>query len=338
MVSSSSPYASSRRPTAQAATTPQASLAALAPAADLIARVQTLLSRLRPEQRAAMRFAWDGREWRDWTYFGVGGFIKPGLRLEQMSRDQQNAAWNVMAAVLSPEGLEKARNVMLLQDILAAAGNGRGRRSSKRFSFALFGKPDVRGAWGLRLEGHHLSLSFAVVDGAVVSVTPAAFAALPNQVKSGRHRGLITLDEEERLARQIQRDLTPSLQARARVRARHLFNIVSYAGRERANTAPVGLPVSDMTTGQRDLLQRLVETYAIAPYAGALRDAQKSRLAKADMAGAHFAWYGPNVEGRSFGYRIIADQFVIELGCIDRRAQHLHPIYHDLGNTLGRPA
>ena len=57
-----------------------------------------------------------------------------------------------------------------------------------------------------------------------------------------------------------------------------------------------------------------------------------------DMAAVHFAWYGPNAAEHSFGYRVIADRFVIELGCIDQRAQHLHPVYHDLGNTLGRSA
>ena len=33
-----------------------------------------------------------------------------------------------------------------------------------------------------------------------------------------------------------------------------------------------------------------------------------------------------------------ADAFVVELGCVDGKAQHLHPVFHDLGNTLGRPA
>ena len=50
----------------------------------------------------------------------------------------------------------------------------------------------------------------------------------------------------------------------------------------------------------------------------------------------HFAWYGPNTPERAFGYRVIGDGFVIELGSVDAAAQHLHTIYHDLGNVLGR--
>ena len=33
---------------------------------------------------------------------------------------------------------------------------------------------------------------------------------------------------------------------------------------------------------------------------------------------------------------MIGDGFVIELGSVDPAAQHLHTIYHDLGNVLGR--
>jgi hypothetical protein len=51
-----------------------------------------------------------------------------------------------------------------------------------------------------------------------------------------------------------------------------------------------------------------------------------------------FAWYGPNTPEWAFGYRVIADGFVIEMVSADPVAQHLHTIYHDLGNVLGRSA
>ena len=43
------------------------------------------------------------------------------------------------------------------------------------------------------------------------------------------------------------------------------------------------------------------------------------------------AMFDPNAR-----YRVIGDGFVIELGSVDPAAQHLLPLYHDLGNTLGR--
>ena len=154
----------------------------LAPAAGLLGKVRAFLSGLEPDQRKAASFAWNGSEWRGWNYFGATGYIKPGLRLEQMRAAQKESAWDVLGAVWSPPGVAKARNVMLLQDILAAGGNGTGQRSSERFSLAVFGTPAESGAWGFRCEGHHLTQSVAVRDGRIVSVTPTSFSAIPNQI------------------------------------------------------------------------------------------------------------------------------------------------------------
>ena len=68
----------------------------------------------------------------------------------------------------------------------------------------------------------------------------------------------------------------------------------------------------------------------------ALAAAQKARVRAGDRQAVHFAWYGPNTPEKAFGYRVIGDGFVIELGSVDAAAQHLHTIYHDLDNVLGR--
>jgi len=309
---------------------------ALAPAADLLARVRAFLATLEPDKLKAASFAWDAPEWRRWSYFGADGFIKPGLRLEQMSAAQKAAAWDVLAAALSPEGVRKARNVMLLQDILAASGNGTGQRSSERFSFSLFGTPAETGTWAFRLEGHHLHQSFTVRDGRIVSVTPSSFSSLPNRVMAGPHAGLVTLKEEEGLARKLLGDLGARVQGRARVSSTPLGNILSFAGRERANAQKVGVAAADLTSAQRDLLWGLVETFAVEHVPPALATAQRARVRSGDREAVHFAWYGPNTPEKAFGYRVIADGFVIEMGSVDSEAQHLHTIYNDLGNVLGR--
>ena len=138
---------------------------------------------------------------------------------------------------------------MLLQDILAASGNGAGQRSSERFSLSVFGTPAETGAWGFRCEGHHLTQSVAVRDNRIVSVTPTSFSAIPNRVKSGPHTGLNTLKDEEGIARRLMADLTPKLQGRARIGDSTPYNILSYAGRERSNAKKVGLPAVGAVIG-----------------------------------------------------------------------------------------
>jgi hypothetical protein len=311
---------------------------ALAPAADLLAATRKFLAALEPDKKKAASFAWGGSEWRSWNYFGVGGYIKPGLRLEQMNAAEKATAWDLVASALSPAGVRKAKNVMLLQDVLAAMGNGTGQRSSERFSFSIFGQPAEAGAWGFRLEGHHLTQSIAVRDNAIVAVTPSSFSSYPNRVTAGAHAGLNTLKGEEALARRLIGDLSPALQGQARVSESALRNIVSYAGRERANAQKVGLAAAAMTSAQRDLLWQLIEIYAVEHFPTALADVQRARVRTGDREAVHFAWHGPNTPEKAFGYRVIGDGFVIEMGSVDPEAQHLHTIYNDLGNVLGTTA
>jgi hypothetical protein len=308
----------------------------LGSAADLLAATRKFLDGLDGGQRKAASFAWNGPQWRNWNYFGTGDNIKPGLRLEQMNAAQKAAAWDVLAVLLSPLGLEKTRNVMTLQDVLASQGNMPGLRSSQRFSFAVFGTPSDTGAWGFRLEGHHLHQSVSVRDNRIVSVTPSSFSVNPNRVTSGKHAGLVTLRGEESLARKLYGDLNPKLQGRARMSATPMNNILSYAGRERANTQAVGIATAELSSAQSDLIWQLVDAYAVDYLAPALADAQRARARAGDRAAVHFAWYGPNTAERAFGYRVIGQGFVIELGSVDPAAQHLHTIYHDLATVLGR--
>jgi hypothetical protein len=302
----------------------------------LLSATQRFLGTLEPAKRKSASFAWNGPEWKNWNYFGSYDNIKPGLRLEQMSEAQKSAAWDIIAALFSPEGVEKTRNVMTLQDVLASMGNSPGQRSSQRFSFAVFGSPAEKGTWGFRLEGHHLHQSISVRDNRIVSVTPSSFSVNPNRVTSGKHAGLVTLKAEESLARKLIADLDPKRQSRAKLSESAMRNILSYAGRERANAKRVGIAVSELAAAQRDLLWQLVETYSVAYLASPLADAQRARIRTGDRDAVHFAWYGPNTPETAFGYRVIGDGFVIELGSVDGAAQHLHTVYNDLGNVLGR--
>lgn len=312
--------------------------AGLASADAFTTRAQSFLKRLSPVQAKASSFPWNGKVWRDWNYFGGGGLIKPGLRLEQMSAAQQTAAWDLLASVFSPAGIKKAQNVMLLQDVLAAQGDGASIRSSKRFSFAFFGTPAAKGTWGFRLEGHHLSQSITVRDNQIVSLTPSSFSSNPNRISTGKHKGLVTLHAETQIARKLFADLDAKQRKAAKRSSRPLGNILSYSGEERDNTKKTGLALAHLKSGQQELLWQVIGAFAKDYLSPQLAAAQDKRLRIGDPAAIHFAWYGPNTQERAFGYRIIADNFVIELGSVDPAALHLHTIYHDLDNVLGREA
>lgn len=313
----------------------RASDARLATAATLRPKVTTFLAALQPDQLARATFALRSETWAKWNFMGTT-LIKPGLPLSAMNGSQRDAALDVMAAILSPAGFAKAVRVMNLQDVLVALGDGVGRRSSQHYSLAIFGAPSATDAWGLRFEGHHLTLSVTMVGDDVVSVTPSSFSCNPNDVPVGPARGTTALTEEEDLARTLFADLKGAAASRALIQERAYRNIMATAGRETLHKTPEGVPLADLSTSQADLVWRLVDVYASEPWAGDVATAQAARVRAGDRAATRFAWAGGNEAGTPFYYRITGPTFAIELGAVDAKAQHLHTIYHDLERTLGR--
>ena len=194
---------------------PALAAADLGDAAPLRGRVADFAKLLSPQESEAARFPFGGQVQQRWNFMGAGGFIKPGLRLEQMSEAQKSAAWDILSAALSPRGLEKARDVMSLQQVLIEMGSSPNARSPERYSFAIFGEPASDQTWALRLEGHHLSLTFTVANDRLTGVTPSSFSVNPNRVGGGLRSGLVTLKREDDLARRLAADLTGPAKDRA---------------------------------------------------------------------------------------------------------------------------
>lgn len=291
------------------------------------------LALLDPEATAQARFAHDDPLRQRWNFMGPSA--KPGFRLEQMDEAQREAAWALIGTALGETGPDKARNVMLLQDVLRELGDPPASRNSGRFSLVVFGEPAATGRWAWRLEGHHLSLSFSLADDRVVGVTPSSFSSNPNRVPSGPYRGLVTLDDELALARRLFADRSPAQARHALLDERPYHNVQALAGREARFDEPRGLPAAELTTAQQELLWRLVEAYAVSHLVPPLAQAQRQRIREDDREQVHFAWAGPNRDGEALYYRLHGPRFLIELASVDPRALHLHTVYHDLERHLG---
>ncbi len=296
-------------------------------------RAQAFLRSLEPEREGEARFAFDDPVRRRWNFMGPAP--KPGLRLESMTPAQKEAAFALVATVLGPEGLEKARTIMHLQDVLRAMGDGPRSRNAERFSVALFGTPSETGLWGWRLEGHHLSLSVTLEGDRVVSVTPSSFSSNPNTVPIGPTAGLTTLVEEELLARRLLRDLAPDLRARAVIRERAFGNILAVAGREDRFHEREGVALASLHPAQVDLLLRLADVYAADHLVPSLAAEQQARVREGDTAGIHLAWAGSDRPGEMCYYRLHGDTFVIEFASLRNQPLHLHTIRHDTRRNLG---
>src|SRR6202022_925006 len=124
-------------------------------------------------------------------------------------------AHDLLKAGMSQRGYMTATQIMQLENVLAAieaaqtpAGN-RFMRDPERYFFSIFGTPSTRKTWGWRVEGHHVSLHFTVVNGTLAG-SPSFFGSNPAEVRSGPKKGTRVLGPEEDAARALVESLDAS--------------------------------------------------------------------------------------------------------------------------------
>ena len=221
---------------------------------------QHFLASLTPEQRAQATFPFQDDERQNWHFIPKE---RKGLPLLDMHAAQKALAHALLAAGLSQQGYIKAVTIMSLEDVLRILENADPNdRNPEKYYFSVFGEPSDTGTWGYRVEGHHLSQNFTVVNGKVAD-TPSFFGANPAEVREGPRKGLRMLAAEEDLARDLLESLTPDQKKIAIVTDKAYNDILTMASRKAAlEGQPSGLSAAKMTTKQFDLLETLLSDYA----------------------------------------------------------------------------
>src|SRR5207249_3297367 len=170
------------------------------------------LAALTPEQKQQAAFAFDAGEREHWGFVPTEMFPRHGLTIGSMTDAQRKLAHDLLKSGLSQKGYLTATSIMELENVLRViedAGGGdaaQGRRMERnpvKYFVSIFGTPGARGAWGWRVEGHHVSLNFTVVNGTLVAATPQFFGSNPAEVREGPKKGLRILADEEDSARAL---------------------------------------------------------------------------------------------------------------------------------------
>ncbi len=292
---------------------------------------QHFLASLTPEQRTQATFAFQEDERLNWHYIPKE---RKGLPLLDMTMPQKALAHALLSAGLSQQGYIKAVTIMSLDDILRIMENDDGnRRNPEKYYFTVFGEPSDTGTWGFRVEGHHLSQNFTVVNGKVAD-TPSFFGANPAEVREGPRKGLRTLAAEEDLGRDLMESLTPEEKKVAIVTADAYKDILTEASRKAALAGqPSGLSAAKMSKKQFELLQTLISNYA-QNVPEQLAQARMEQLKKAGT-NVFFAWAGVEQRGGPHYYRIQTPTFLIEYDNTQNNANHIHSVWRDFNGDFG---
>jgi hypothetical protein len=312
----------------------------------LSAGMHDFVAGLDDDQRDDALYAFDDDERFDLRLAPIG---LEGLKISDMSAAQWGELEELLAGVLSPTGLEKMNTIRSLEREVAEGEGGLlgllfgGMRDAKRYFLAIFGEPASDATWGLRFDGHHLSLNWTVIPGAPLSATPLFFGGQPRIVPPELERaGLRVLAAEEDTAVAFLNELSPDERKIARIpwqkggAFRRPMSIGGEVALELGKAS--GLSRTMLDAPARARFDAVVEVH-LGNFAPAIADRYRAQI-YGDASGLSIVYAAdePIESGRALYYRIQGGGFMIEFDDTAKQADHIHVVLRNPTRDFGRDA
>ena len=293
---------------------------------------RVFLDSLTKDLRKQASLPYDSPEKAIWTNVPPRG-PQGGVRLGDLDEAQLKKACDLLAAVLSPQGYGKARNIPLADDRLLRNGKRRPGFGAEDYWLAIFGNPSPSTAWGLQFDGHHLAINLAF-HGTNMSMSPTFIGTQPRSFQLDQ-KNIIPMADESPVALKLMLSLTDAQKKQAIVNTRRT-NLITAAGKDGFVPKKSGLPCKQLTEGQRKTLLTLIGAYSgdmPKPFSE-----HRIRALSAEINQMRFSWGGPVKKGGDFSYRLQGPTLIIEYAGQDLGGDphnHLHSMYRDPTNEYG---
>jgi len=294
------------------------------------------LASLTPEQRQRATFAFEGQERFRWNYIPTETFPRNGLLIKDMTEPQRTAAYDFLKTGLSARGYQTYTAIIQLESVLRQIEQStRLNRDPELYRFSIFGTPADRGVWGWRVEGHHVSLHYTVIDGKLISSTPSFTGSNPAEVREGPQKGTRILGQLEDSARALVTALDTAQRGTAMLSGAAPGEILTAAKVDITPLSPAGLAYAAMTPPQRELLVKVLDVYA-GLMADDIAAARMAKIRAAGLDKVAFAWAGPLEPGEKHYYRVQGPTFLIEFDNTQNNGNHVHAVWRDFAGDFGR--
>jgi hypothetical protein len=287
---------------------------------------------LTPAQHKDAVFELTAAERENWHYIPRA---RQGIPFKAMTEVQRRLARTLLKSGLSEHGLAQADMVIALERVLFDLEKAP-HRDGTLYYFSIFGEPSGTRTWGWRVEGHHLSLNFTLVDGRRIVATPNFVGANPGEVRlAGPKQGSRALAPEEDLGRALVLSCNEAQRAKAIVADRAPGDILTRNDNAAQPQEPAGLGYAEMNADQQARLKALVAVYAhrLRPE---VAEAELGKIADTGWDRLSFAWAGGLQPGQGHYYRIQSPDFIIEYDNTQNNANHVHTVWRNFGGDFGR--
>jgi hypothetical protein len=301
------------------------------------AAARAFVASLSADERRRASFPFRSAERTRWHWTVPSSVPRNGLPLEAISTVKRRLALALLRASTSPSGYRKALDIMALQGVLRRMNTGVGDPfNPDRYYMSVFGTPGTR-TWGWRLEGHHLSRHFTVVDGTLVA-EPFFLGAWPTRAGTAFRsvgKGYRTMPREEDAAREI------VLLTDGRLRRQVVFSSESLTDHLTQNAAfvrpldRVGVLTADLPSPAQRRVLEIIRTY-LANHPSAIARAALARVERGGIGRTRFGWAGSTRPGVPQYYRLQGPSFLLEFDNSRNSGTHIHSVWRDFERDFGR--
>jgi hypothetical protein len=299
---------------------------------EMTAAARNLLATLTSDQTAKATYSVNDNERFNWHFIPRE---RKGLPLKEMTPEQKHLAHALLSTALSHRGYLKASTIMSLEQVLRDVEQGKGpTRDPELYFVTIFGKPDPKGTWGWRVEGHHLALNFMLVDGKEVSVTPSFLGSNPGEIREGPRTGLRVLGAEEDLARQLVKSLNDEQKKVAIYTNIAPREIITGNDRKAKALTPMGISAAKLTQAQTEQLWQVIKEYVYRDRPE-LADQDLKRIENGGTKNLYFAWAGSVEPREGHYYRVQGPTFLMEYDNTQNNANHIHAVWRDFEHDFG---
>jgi hypothetical protein len=274
----------------------------------------------------------DEAQRKRWSNFPTIAFKRGGLRMDDLTKPQRDAAMKVLRASLSPQGYEKVLQIVEGDEVLRKAEDNDifGR---EEYYISFLGQPSATQPWMIQFGGHHLGLNVTLAGGQgtlAPSLTGAQPAIYEFEGKTVRPLGRET-DKAFALLNSLDEP-----QRKQAILGFQVRDLVLGPGRDGQMIQPEGIKGTDLNEKQREMLLDLASEWSSIAHE-AVAKAKMEEMRK-NIAETWFAWSGPMDKAGLAYFRIQGPTVIIEYapqGRGDDAMMHIHTIYRDPTNDYG---
>ena len=299
---------------------------------EMAAAARAWTGSLTPGQQKDAGFAFTDEERENWHYIPRA---RQGIPYKAMTDPQRKLARMLLESGLSEHGIAQVDMVTELERVLFEIEQA-GHRDEALYYFSVFGEPGATGTWGWRVEGHHVSLNFTIIDGRRIVATPNFIGANPAEVRlPGPQLARRALAAEEDLGRALVLSCSDEQRAKAIVSGSAPNDILTRNDHVAKPQEPAGLGYGEMSPAQQAQLRALVAVYLnrLRPEVAGV---ELKQITEGGWERLDFAWAGGLKPGQGHYYRIQSPEFIIEYDNTQNNANHIHTSWRVFRGDFGR--